>query len=77
MRARAVGDHPANGVELGRSVNGATDWPRDEAAQAAPTLYIFLHAGGSASFRVPFAKAFSPDIQSIAVQYRARCDGQG
>ena len=32
-------------------------------------LYIFPHAGGSASFYVPFAKAFTTDIKRVAVQY--------
>lgn len=34
-----------------------------------PRLYIFPHAGGSASFYVAFAKAFSDDIKRVAVQY--------
>jgi surfactin synthase thioesterase subunit len=37
-----------------------------------PTLYIFPHAGGSAEFYVPFAKAFSTDIKRIAVRYPGR-----
>jgi surfactin synthase thioesterase subunit len=36
---------------------------------SAPTLYIFPHAGGSASFYVPFAKAFTGDVKRSAVQY--------
>jgi surfactin synthase thioesterase subunit len=56
-------------------VNGPTDrGSRDDAKPAAPTLYIFPHAGGSASFYVPFAKAFSGDIKRIAVQYPGRRD---
>jgi surfactin synthase thioesterase subunit len=39
---------------------------------SAPTLYIFPHAGGSASFYVPFARAFSTDVKRIAVQYPGR-----
>jgi surfactin synthase thioesterase subunit len=38
----------------------------------APKLYIFPHAGGSAQYYVPFAKAFSSDIRRIAVQYPGR-----
>jgi surfactin synthase thioesterase subunit len=34
-----------------------------------PRLYIFPHAGGSPSFYVPFAKAFSGSTKRIAVQY--------
>jgi surfactin synthase thioesterase subunit len=49
-----------------------TDRGSDDAA--APTLYIFPHAGGSANFYVPFAKAFSADIKRIAVQYPGRRD---
>jgi surfactin synthase thioesterase subunit len=37
-----------------------------------PKLFIFPHAGGSAQYYVPFAKAFSSDIQRIAVQYPGR-----
>jgi surfactin synthase thioesterase subunit len=37
-----------------------------------PTLYIFPHAGGSAEYYVPFAKAFSSDIKRIAVRYPGR-----
>ena len=35
-------------------------------------LYIFPHAGGSAQYYVPFAKAFSSDVKCIAVQYPGR-----
>ena len=38
------------------------------------TLYIFPHAGGSATYYVPFAKAFSADIKRVAVQYPGRRD---
>ena len=37
-----------------------------------PRLYIFPHAGGSAQYYVPFAKAFSTDVKRIAVQYPGR-----
>jgi surfactin synthase thioesterase subunit len=37
-----------------------------------PTIYIFPHAGGSAEFYVPFAKAFSSDIKRTAVRYPGR-----
>lgn len=36
---------------------------------SAPTLYIFPHAGGSASFYVPFARTFTSNVKRIAVQY--------
>lgn len=36
------------------------------------TLYIFPHAGGSASFYVPFAKQFTSDVKRVAVQYPGR-----
>ena len=58
-------------------MDGPTDRRTDDAEQPAPTLYIFPHAGGSATFYVPFAKAFSADIKRIAVQYPGRRDGQG
>lgn len=47
----------------------------DGARGAAPTLYIFPHAGGSATYYVPFARAFSADIKRIAVQYPGREKG--
>jgi surfactin synthase thioesterase subunit len=37
-----------------------------------PRLYIFPHAGGSAQYYMPFAKAFSSDVKCIAVQYPGR-----
>jgi surfactin synthase thioesterase subunit len=37
-------------------------------------LYIFPHAGGSASAYAPFARAFSLDMKRIAVQYPGRTD---
>jgi surfactin synthase thioesterase subunit len=37
-----------------------------------PRLYLFPHAGGSARYYVPFAKALSSDIKCIAVQYPGR-----
>ncbi len=40
--------------------------------ERAPTLYIFPHAGGSAQYYVPFAKAFTSDVKRIAVQYPGR-----
>jgi surfactin synthase thioesterase subunit len=43
----------------------------------APRLYIFPHAGGSASFYVPFAKAFSTGMKRIAVQYPDSQSRQG
>jgi surfactin synthase thioesterase subunit len=55
-------------------VDGPTDRGGDNAQPAARTLYIFPHAGGSATFYVPFAKAFSADIKRIAVQYPGRRD---
>jgi surfactin synthase thioesterase subunit len=37
--------------------------------EGTPKLYIFPHAGGSAQYYVPFARAFTSDIKRIAVQY--------
>jgi surfactin synthase thioesterase subunit len=37
-----------------------------------PRLYIFPHAGGSAQYYVPFAKAFASEIKRVAVQYPGR-----
>lgn len=36
---------------------------------SAPRLFIFPHAGGSAQYYVPFAKAFHTDVKRTAVQY--------
>lgn len=44
----------------------------DRMTEALPTLFIFPHAGGSAQFYVPFAKAFSADVKRVAVQYPGR-----
>jgi surfactin synthase thioesterase subunit len=43
-------------------------------AGSVRALYIFPHAGGSASSYGPFARAFSLDIKRIAVQYPGRAD---
>jgi surfactin synthase thioesterase subunit len=53
-------------------VTGPTDRKSDNAS--APTLFIFPHAGGSATYYVPFAKAFTADIKRVAVQYPSRRD---
>src|SRR5690348_14296030 len=37
-----------------------------------PKLFILPHAGGSAEFYVPFAKAFASDIKRVAVRYPGR-----
>ena len=50
-------------------MNGPTDGGDEK-----PTLFIFPHAGGSATFYVPFAKALSPDMKRIAVQYPGKSD---
>lgn len=42
---------------------------------SVPRLFIFPHAGGSASFYVPFSKAFSTDMKRIAVQYPGTAGG--
>lgn len=47
---------------------------RNSGNAGAPTLFIFPHAGGSATYYVPFAKAFSANIKRIAVQYPSRRD---
>lgn len=37
-------------------------------------LVCFPHAGGSASFFAPLARALSPDVEAVAVQYPGRQD---
>jgi surfactin synthase thioesterase subunit len=56
-------------------VSGPT---KREPAEAAidSRLYIFPHAGGSADFYVPFAKAFTSDIKHVAVRYPGRRAGK-
>jgi surfactin synthase thioesterase subunit len=44
---------------------------------AEATLYIFPHAGGSATYYVPFSKEFSAGVKRIAVQYPGQRDGYG
>lgn len=39
-------------------------------------LFIFPHTGGSASFYVPFAKAFTPATKCVAVQYPGKRAGK-
>jgi surfactin synthase thioesterase subunit len=43
--------------------------------ESTPRLFIFPHAGGSASFYVPFSKAFSTGMKRIAVQYPGASGG--
>ena len=45
-------------------------------AAGAPRLYIFPHAGGSADFYVPFARAFGPGVKCVAVQYPGKRAGK-
>ena len=44
--------------------------------QAAPRLYIFPHAGGTADFYLPFAKAFTGGTRCVAVQYPGKRAGR-
>lgn len=53
-------------------MNGPTE--RNSGSASPPTLFIFPHAGGSATYYVPFAKAFTADIKRVAVQYPSRRD---
>jgi surfactin synthase thioesterase subunit len=57
-----------------RPVSGPTQQCSTEQKPAAPRLYIFPHAGGSADFYVPFSRAFSTEMKRIAVQYPERRD---
>jgi len=41
-----------------------------------PRLYIFPHAGGSADFYVPFARAFTGGTKCVAVQYPGKRAGK-
>lgn len=48
----------------------------DSSEPAKSRLYIFPHTGGSASFYVPFAKAFSGATTCVAVQYPGKRAGK-
>lgn len=47
-----------------------------DATTAESRLYIFPHAGGTAQFYVPFAKAFTASTRCVAVQYPGRRTGK-
>ena len=64
------------GPRYADAVNGRSSNKSDE-NPTAPTLYIFPHAGGTATFYVPFSREFSSDLKRIAVQYPGQRDGYG
>lgn len=66
-----------HGPRYGGSVNGHSDDSSGDAKQAAPTLYIFPHAGGTAKDYVAFSREFSADVKRIAVQYPGQHDRSG
>ncbi len=45
-------------------------------ADGPARLYIFPHAGGSADFYVPFARAFTRGVKCVAVQYPGKRAGR-
>ncbi|QES43772.1 thioesterase [Streptomyces venezuelae] len=55
---------------------GGSAWIRRyrPADEARARLLCLPHAGGSASFYLPFARAFGPDIDVLTVQYPGRQD---
>jgi surfactin synthase thioesterase subunit len=59
------------------TVNARSNNNKNDEQSAAPTLYIFPHAGGTATFYVPFSREFSTDVKRIAVQYPGQRDGYG
>jgi len=48
----------------------------DAVTEQARRLYIFPHAGGTADFYVPFAKAFTGGTRCVAVQYPGKRAGR-
>lgn len=56
--------------------NASSPWIRRfvPAPDAPVRLVCLPHAGGSAAFYVPLAKALSPDVDTLAVQYPGRQD---
>lgn len=59
------------------AVNGHSNNGKSGEKFTAPTLYIFPHAGGDATYYVPFSREFSADVKRIAVQYPGQRDGYG
>lgn len=59
------------------AVNGHSNNGNDDETSTTPTLYIFPHAGGDATYYVPFSREFSADIKRIAVHYPGQRDGYG
>lgn len=55
------------------------EWLRQyaPAEDGAPCLVCLPHAGGSASFYLPLAKALTPAVRVLAVQYPGRLDRRG
>ena len=53
-----------------------TAWLRQAAPAdpGAPTVVFFPHAGGSAGFFAPYARALTPHVRVLAVQYPGRLD---
>lgn len=50
--------------------------PNGANAGGPPRLYIFPHAGGSADFYVPMARAFGAGVKCVAVQYPGKKAGK-
>ncbi|OSC42413.1 thioesterase II family protein [Mycobacterium decipiens] len=65
------------GPRYGGSVNGRSNGSNSDEKPAAPTLYIFPHAGGTAKDYVPFSREFSANVKRIAVQYPGQHDRYG
>jgi len=63
-------------VHAGRPVPTGAEWLRQfaPADSGAPRLVCLPHAGGSASFYLPMARALSPAVRVLAVQYPGRLD---
>lgn len=59
------------------SVNGTPNYAKKDEKTTALTLYIFPHAGGDPAYYVPFSRAFSADVNRIAVQYPGKRDQSG
>ncbi|MFE2336715.1 thioesterase II family protein [Streptomyces coelicoflavus] len=55
---------------------GSSTWVRcyQPAPEAATRLLCFPHAGGSASYFLPFARDLAPHVEVLAVQYPGRQD---
>ncbi|MFE4373231.1 thioesterase II family protein [Streptomyces sp. NPDC056835] len=66
----------ANITGTSPNITGTSPWIRryHPAANARARLLCLPHAGGSASFYLPFSRSLGPDVEALTVQYPGRQD---